>query len=315
MTDPAYRTKITLFDPDMKVGFILAGEGEGNKGVHLGTGLEGVYDIPMSVLITEHAFQLGGTYGGTRYPPRRFSFGVVVYGEAGVAWDRRDSQWRRAWSTDRDSYLVVETPKSTRVLRVRLAEAPKISTDTDPNESQVERVIMSVVALDPFWYGEEQTIEWENPTDTTGVVPESVTLDPLTFENPGDFYTWPIYQLQATAGAAWILPDYSWGNKRWRSAVQHADRHIVMPDLLAGEHLRVDTNEMAKLGQFETALNTPFYKRMNGQRFLYPLPAGLIAEAPNVTIGVSNAPKGLKAVITILRPWTRPFGMEVEAWL
>jgi hypothetical protein len=198
---------------------------------------------------------------------------------------------------------------------VRLAEAPKISTDFDPNQTQVERVIMSVIALDPFWYGEADVIEWENPTDTTGVVPESVTLQPLTFENPGDFYTWPIYELQATAGATWILPDYSWGNKRWKNAVPHANRHIVMPALVAGEHLRVDTDEMAKLGQFETALNTPFYMRMAGERFLYPLPAGLLTETPNVTIGVANAPQGLKAKITILRPWTRPFGMEVEPWL
>ena len=311
-----FKTKITLYDPTRSAAFILAGEGEGNRGVHLGTGLEGIYDIPMSVLITEHAFQKGASYGGTRYPPRRFSFGVVVYGEAGAAWDRRDSQWRRAWSTSEDSYLVVETPNSTRTLRVRLSEAPKISTDFDPNQTQVERVIMTVIALDPFWYGEPEVIEWENPTDTTGLaVPENVTLSPLTYENPGDFYTWPVLELQAAPGACWIIPDYSWGNKRWRSAVQHANRHLVLPSLVAGEHLRVDTDEMAKLGQFETALDTPFHMRMEGQRFLYPLPAGLIAEGPNVSIGVWNAPAGLKARITIPRPWTRPFGMEVEAWL
>src|SRR5690606_26129377 len=98
---------------------------------------------------------------------------------------------------------------SRRYLKVRLAEAPQLKTDTDPNQTQVERVVMSVIALDPFWYGDETVIEWENPTDTTGVVPESVTLSGLAFENPGDFYSWPVYELQAAQGARWILPDYS----------------------------------------------------------------------------------------------------------
>lgn len=309
-----YKTKITILDPTGTVDFIIAGEGEGNRAVHLGTGVKGIYDTPMNVLVTEHAFQNGGSYGGTRYPPRRFSFGVVIYGEGGHAWDRRDSAWRRIWFTDKDCTMIVETPHSKRTLKVRLAEAPEIVTDTDPNQEQVQRVVMSVIALDPFWYSDEEVIRWENPTSTIGVVPEHVALQPLMFENSGDFYSWPIYELEASAGSRWILPDYSWGNKRWRSAVQHANRHLVLPEQIANEFVRVDTDEMAKLGQFRTSLDTPFQMRMNGERFLYPLPAGLIPDGPNVTVGVANAPAGLKMTIRLRRPWTRPFGMEVEAW-
>ena len=144
-----YKTKITILDPTGTVDFIIAGEGEGNRAVHLGTGVKGIYDTPMNVLVTEHAFQNGGSYGGTRYPPRRFSFGVVIYGEGGHAWDRRDSAWRRIWFTDKDCTMIVETPHSKRTLKVRLAEAPEIVTDTDPNQEQVQRVVMSVIALRP----------------------------------------------------------------------------------------------------------------------------------------------------------------------
>lgn len=308
-----YRTEVSLISWDGTTEFILAGPGEGNHGVHLASGVDGIYDLPLSVLVTEHAFQRGGSYGGTRYPPRRFAFGVVIYGEGGFGWDRRNSRWRKAWSSEHDSTLVIKTPTSRRFMRVRLSETPQLKTDTDPNQSQVERYVMSVIALDPFWYGDERVINWENPTDTTGItVPENVTLSPITLDNPGDFYSWPLYELWAAPGAQWILPDYSWGNNRWRAAQAHAARHIVMPAMAEGEHLRVDTDEMAKLGQFKSATDTQFYKRMKMQRFLYPLQPGLVPDAPNALIGVANAPQGLRARITLLRPWTAPWGMEVD---
>lgn len=307
-----YRTKVSIVSWNGQDTFVIAGDGEGNHGVHLGTGVDGIYDLPLAPLFTEYAFQHGASYGGTRYPPRRFSFGVVIYGEAGIGWDRRDSRWRRAWSTAADSTMVIETPHSRRYLKLRLAEAPTLVTESDPNQTQVERIVMPVIALDPFWYGDERSFMWANPTDTTGVPPASITLSDIMLDNPGDFPMWPIYELQAHAGAQWILPDYSWGSKRWRSAVQHAARMLTMPALIEGEHLLVDTNEQAKLGQFESSLDTQFYKRMQGKRFLYPVPEGTVPAGPNAKIGVANAPQGLSVRIRLVRPWTRPWGMEVD---
>ena len=317
LNEIGYRTSLAVISHDGRSRFQIAGGDEGAEGVYLGTDLEGIYGMPQSVMITEHAFQIGGSYSGTRYPPRRFSFGVVIKGDYGGAWDRRISAWRKAWATQADSILEWTTPSSRRFLRVRLAEEPAMTTETDPNQSQIAKMVMSVVALDPRWYGDAHVIEWENPTDTTNLAPEAVPLSGLVYDNPGDFPTWPIYQMQASDGARYILPDYSWGSERFRAGTAHAARKLVMPKMIAGEHLQVITDEGTRIEPFKSSLDTSFFQRMEGRRFLYPVPKHTLPKLdasgnpiPNVQIGVARAPKGLRVRIILERPWTYPFGME-----
>ena len=76
----------------------------------------------------------------------------------------------------------------------------------------------------------------------------------------------------------------------------------MLPPLLAGEHLLVNTDESPKFGQFNSSLDTQFYIRMKGKSFLYPIPAG--TRKTMLPIGVQYAPAGVGVKIRTPKMWT-----------
>ncbi|WP_172964413.1 hypothetical protein [Nocardia sp. FDAARGOS_372] len=48
---------------------------------------------------------------------------------------------------------------------------------------------------------------------------------------------------------------------------------MVLAPLLAGEHLKINTDKMAWGGQFNSSLDTEFPQRMGGRRLNYSIPA------------------------------------------
>ncbi|WP_329405397.1 phage tail protein [Nocardia vinacea] len=277
----------------------LSGPGMGAEGAILGTDVEGIYDAPVKTIYTSHAHQIGASYAAMRNLRRDITFGVWIGKEDGESWLSNDSRWRKAWAYNRDSRLWIETEESgRRYLKVRLAEQPLFKPERDPNITQSARVVMTVVAGDPWWYEEkDQTSSWvlESGTAGSGFV---------TVSNPTDNELWMRWLLQG--GARWKVPDLSLGDDRFARAVQDAARKIEMPKQNAGQTFLIDTDPFAEM--LRDPSGTQVWALMNGVTFNYPLPA---YTAPmQLPVSVTEATVGVGIQVRCTRGWSRPWGLE-----
>lgn len=283
--------------------FTIAGPGEGDEGVHLGTDVQGLYDAPVKTIRHSHAFQKGATYGGKRFLERPVVFGVVIDGTEQGNWEFLDSEWRKAWDYDKETELWVEKGDSVRVLRLKLSEQPDFQPEGDPEVTQIERVVMTTVADDPFWYSEDDTDEyvWESATGSTNV------QGSVLVSNPTDQEIWAKFVCKGSAGSIFTLPDFSWGNDKEERAVLDAQRVIELDPLVAADgDLIVDSDEATQ--QYFTTGNTPYYIRMKAVRFLYPIPP--YTPPTEVPVFVRSAGAGAGVQVRLPRPWSRPWGLH-----
>ncbi|WP_232839535.1 MULTISPECIES: phage tail protein [Nocardia] len=292
------RTLVQLESPDGDL-ITLSGRGMGAEGVLLGTDVEGIYDAPVRTIYTSHAHQIGSTYRGKRNLQRDITFGVWVGRESGETWLFNDSRWRKAWSYERDSKLWIETEESgRRYLKVRLGEQPMFKPERDPQITQSARVVMTVIASDPWWYeAEDQTDSWVLESGTAGT-------GSVTVSNPTDNELWMRWVLQG--GARWTVPDLSLGSNVFKRAVADANRQIVMPLQAAGQTFLINTDPFEEM--LRDPAGTQVWSLMNGVTFNYPLPPYL---PPTVLpVAVSNATVGVGIQVRCTRGWSRPWGLE-----
>ena len=288
--------------------FTLSGPGAGDRGVKLATDIQGLYDAPIKTIYTAHANEQGSTYQGKRMLHRDIAFGVHVAGAAD-SWEEVDSDWRLAFGYGlRTARLWVQTDTSRRYLDIALASEPEVADPFKGHTLGYTKVVMKCIAADPWWYDQPETFEWISPTDTTGGSTATGTIH-VPHANPTIEPIYPQWVVQAATGARWTLPDFSFGSVQYDRATEDAARKISLPGLLAGEHLFIDTDEAAKHEQVRSNIDTQIYFRMNGVRFLYPLPAGL--GAVDLPVSVSKAPAGVGIQLRLLRPFSRPWGMRL----
>lgn len=270
------------------VWFTIAGPRGGDRGVYLAPEVSGLLDPEVRVVSETPANFPGGRYVSHRIQARHVQFVVDIYddGPGPASQVFRESEWRKAWAYDRPTKIKVTTVDGTRTLYAHL-EASETVNKYDPHEEEVVRVIMNVVAYDPFWWGEDDVYEVTGTGDMEFTVPAA---------NPTDQLVWPIWVVEG--GATWTLPDYSFTD------ASLADRRVELPSLAASEHVVVDTNPMAR--QLASATNTPVWQRMNGKRFRHPIPAW----TGDVTFRVSRVGSGEgTAQLRLRRPFSRPWGM------
>ncbi|MFE2997932.1 phage tail protein [Nocardia sp. NPDC059246] len=278
--------------------------GAGDRGVYLGTHPEGIYDEPVESIWNSQAFQIGADFGGIRVHKREVILGAEVINTSDQSWQRNDSDFRKAWSYKKDSKLWCETEEwGRRFLRLRLTKTPDFSPDTDPFKDQYGHVIYSGTAGWPRWQEDDVTDPWISTTDTTD---GSWADGFVTVSNPTDTEMWLKWVLQAYPGAVYKLPDFSLGDDRFERASAHAARKITMPALIAGEHVRVDTDEHAD--QVVSDIDTQIYQRMRGVRFLYPIPPE--TKPMQLPVSVKNAPAGVGVQVRCPRNWSRPYGLD-----
>jgi hypothetical protein len=283
--------------------FTLSGPGMGEQGAYLGTEVDGFYDAPVKTIHNSHAFQTGSTYGGKRNLQRDLVFGIWITDDNGESWESNDSEWRKAWSYDRDAKLWITTETSRRYLKVKLAEQPQVQMEHDPRLIGSQKVVMTCVANDPWWYEPDVTATWIAPTDTQG---GSTVTGTVSVSNPTDVPIWLKWVIQAPGKPT--LPDFSFGDDRYERATIDAARQVVMPTLQAGEHILVDTDEEAINGQVNSSTDTAVYMRMNGVTFCYPVPPYTPATA--LPVAMSKAPAGVGIQVRQPRPWSRPWGLH-----
>lgn len=288
--------------------FTLSGPGAGDQGVTLKTDVNGLMDSPVKTIYNSHAFEKGSTYGGKRELQRDIQFGVSVLGAAG-SWEDLDSAWRLAFDYGRTARLWVEHENSRRYIDIALAREPEVKDPFKGHALGYTRIVMHCVAADPYWYDKVETPPpWVSPTDTTNGSTANGTIV-VPYANPTPDPIWAQWVVQAATNARWTIPDYSFGDNRLRRAVADADRRIVMPKLLAGEHLYINTDEAAKHEQVRSNIDTQIYLRMNGTFFTYPIPPG--QKRTEFNVSVTGAPAGVGIQLRLIRPYSRPWGLRL----
>ena len=284
--------------------FTLLGPGKGDRGVWLATDVDGYYDEPFEGIYNSHAYQIGSTFGGIRINHRDVLFEAHVKATATATWEENDSFWRKAWSGKKDSKLWVTGESSRRHLPLKLFETPVFKPQYDPHTQAVGTIGMHCRAEYPRWLEPDVTAEWISNTDTTN---GSWNTGTVGVWNPTDTDCWLKWTVQAYPGAVYKLPDFSFGNDKEDRAVEDATRQIVMPELLAGENLKVDTNEEEQ--QVASSIDTQVYMRMNALTFFYPVPA-YTKTKKYLPVAVKNAPAGVGVQVRMPRQWTRPWGLQ-----
>lgn len=311
MFTPPERTTIEVEGCDGEW-FTVAGDDQWDRGIALadedtGTDFGGMYEPAISVIYNSTAYQIGATYGGMREDKFDFILAFHVKGTPERPWRYCDSDFRKAWSAKRDSKIWVEVEDSRRWLTVRLGGKVKIKAINDPNGEQYGLVLVPLIAAYPRWLEEDVVSSYITATDTTGGGTETGVLyvsNPL----PPDYPIWPKYVAQGTTGIVWTIDDRSWGNDEFERATIDAARKIVMPPLIAGENILIDTNPQALEGQVNSSLDTEVYQRMGGKRFMYSIPGP--TPKTNIGVSVTHAPVGAGIQVKCPREWPRPWGLE-----
>lgn len=294
---------------------------ESDRGVRVARdGMTGLISAPVKTLYDEHAFQRGATYRGKRFQPRQFVLGLDIYGKGDPwvpglgdgTWQEVASDVQAALDFDKPAYLHAESETDYRTLQFRLAREIETHWKQDPGGINYGRMTITGMAGDPFYYARDQQRVWASETDTRGVDTGSPTghrveTGTVTVSNPTNIPAYAYWEAQSPAAdTTWILPDHSFGSDEYGRAVQDADRQIVMPPLMAGEHAWWATDPLHRDGPCGTVLNTPLYMRMRGVSFLYAIPPR--TPATELPVAVSNAPAGTSVRCTIRHAYLNPFG-------
>jgi len=292
----------------------ISGPGQGREGFELlEGGLQDVYDIPFTTIYTQHAFEQGATYNGMRIERRTPLIKVLGSATERQSWKVVDERWAELWSPLADTKLWVEDEDSRRHLLIRQLEHMRVDMQWDPNGEQKAEIETPGVSGNPWWWEPSVFDVWTSTTDTTGVDEygdPKIEYGTVTVSNPTPYPIWLRWRLQdgPAPGVKWTLPDFSWGNKAFGRAVQDADRVLHMPELIANEHVDIDTDDLAKRPQVVSTLDTQIYLRMEGKTFKYPLPPRL--DPVEVPVAVSGAPAGVGVRVECPRPWPRPWGQR-----
>lgn len=267
--------------------FTLLGPDKGDRGVFLGQSPEGLFeDEPTEAIYNSHAFQIGADFGGIVIDKKDVIFEAHVRDTPDASWLENYSAWKRALHFKKDSKLWVETDDFRRYLKVRLLRNNGMVPQINPDRTQYASVAMNLVAGDPRWHAKDFTDDWTTTVDNTGT--QNVEWGEVEIENLTDTDIWLKWVCHAYPGVRYLIPDFSWGDDRFERAEEDADRLLVMPPLLAGEHFRIDTDEEEL--QVVSNIDTQLYIRMKGVQFLYPVPAG--TKRQTISVGAIGAPIG-----------------------
>ncbi|MFE5290214.1 phage tail protein [Nocardia sp. NPDC056611] len=276
--------------------FRISGKGMGAQGIWLGTDVQGIYDAPVKTLYQAHAHQIGSDYQATRWLSRDVVFGVHIGNTPTRSWQENDSAWRKAWSYSKESKLWVTTENSTRFLKLRMSEQPQFHPEHDPHLTKVEKVVMTCVASTPWWF----------EADTTDTFISSGATDSgyVTVANPTDQEIWLKWVCQGPG--RWVIPDFSWGDDRFRRATIDANRRISLPLQSTGQTFLVDTDPFEE--QLRDPNGTQVWSLMNGVTFLYPVPAW--TPPTQIPVSVSQSAAGAGIQVRAPRTWSRPWGLQ-----
>jgi hypothetical protein len=209
---PAFRTSVGDTAPAATSLLLHGADGSlwdltrGSEGVLATTGIAGL-GVPDFEMFTSQGALPGSIYTGQRTKERQFTVPVLVSSEVPADWYDVD---RGLWNAlDGLASLEFARANVSRMLDIRLAEAPDDSFYQDPSLRGMQQYTLPLVAYQPFYYDKQPTsitAKWyANPPAGTfwgGAFGNPYSRLPLTdfrtmqLLNPGDVAAWVTWIVQ-----------------------------------------------------------------------------------------------------------------------
>lgn len=186
---------------------------DGSSGVQMAQGaVMGLRHAPAEVFTRKSSFVDGQEVTGWKLKPRQLELPLDVQGASEAEWFVRDRAISRAFRVDRPGRLTITDPLGgRRTITARLDEDGGDDGERDdPATMMASRLIIPLIADDPWYYGQEisKTFQYANPDrgfyGPTGYGPPFY-LAPATFtgadtiSNPGDAEAWGLITLPGPA--------------------------------------------------------------------------------------------------------------------
>lgn len=143
----------------------------------------GLRGVPFSVFVRESAVVDGQSVTGWKANPRPVVLALDIVGTSAASWEAIESSVMAGFRPDAYGTLFVTGPAgATRRIDCRLDESEDQGDEVDPSEDGGSRVVVPLIADQPFYRGRSRVIDFR-----------SLTLDRLTYPGP------PFYFPSATA--------------------------------------------------------------------------------------------------------------------
>lgn len=155
------------------------GPNSGIQGVQLAPTVSGMMHVPFEQLISEGAYQVGGTYERVIWKKREIGFKVMIgvqQPDTIFRYRMVEQRWWDSWSAKEDGYLGVYTrTHGWRFIRVRLGTTPPTMFTLDPaaNGDNFMEWDMTAFAVDPYWRKRIEHSTWINDGEGEGPIPST----------------------------------------------------------------------------------------------------------------------------------------------
>jgi hypothetical protein len=265
----------------------------GYEGVKLLGGVSGFLDPEFTAYWTERIGD-GDRWRGSRLTRRQMQLPIRVgKGSATLDQDFRELDaafWRTISRTDVCLLDVALEDLSHRYIPVRLDRATSSAIDFDPGLTGHKLYLMTLVADDPYWRGDDVVETWSFTGGSTNFYAGPYTLSPSggfgagIVTNPGDVPAWPKFRITGPCSSALITVD---------------GHTIALPNPIpAFSSIYIHTDPPDVFGDF---LESRWHE-MTGARDFAPVPVGAAVE---VTVNLTSPAAGAAATMTITPRYER----------
>lgn len=276
----------------------LAGPGRGLEGVIWGSDPSGHMFPPHELLFDEGARQDGATFRRSVVSKRMMDFNVSIGNQVGLHirdmrhWQAVHDLWWRGWSRNEPGHLCMWTKgKGWRTNPLYLGDAPEPLSGIDPAVNLSEQYTTSAVGFDPFWASLDREVTWINSSGTNQGI--------LKMRNDASESGWARYTLKGPG--RYSIQDFD------PDADPEADlRLLVLPEILAGETLRIDLhprNRTARVYNASGIYLRNVWGQMAGRRILHPIPPDGTTE---IVVTVENGDLTSQVVGSLIPKNARP---------
>lgn len=287
----------------------IYGEGQGDRGVHLGEDPLGLFDTPEKQTWVSGARQIGSTQKNRKILARDMDLPILIRETTVHTFEENESYLINAVGFELDPYdedaqyakLAVTTNISgTRYVDMLQYEEPDFNGKNDTIAQQFADITLKVRVGDADWYGETVVSAFEFADNGTGEV---------WVENPCPR---PMLHFWRVTEGKWLIPDFSWVGKRGSRRPGGADetRYVTTEVLDVDGVTEIRPADRSRL-MIESAHETNILGRQGPLGFyLHEIPPYTQRQA--IQVHLQDCPaSGARVELHQPRHWTRPWGGEL----
>ncbi|MCX8559768.1 hypothetical protein OS122_02495 [Mycolicibacterium mucogenicum] len=277
-------------------------------GPYLAQGSKGLYDLAIQSNWGNYSF---GQYYQSNKPKRRDVVWTIhlINPETGTPLDRDEhlwhilySRWKAMFSASKEATVVYRSLDGDRTLGLRkTAGDQSFSTQNfegiDPHHFAYGSIVQTMGAELPYYVGTpiKDEIQFDGAGNFWGK---------LSYYNPSTVDTFA--QWDVTYGAAYVLPDYSYGNPIFGAAIADGGKTVLTPQIVETDG-NVTIYTRPDMETYVSENDTPVGLRAGGRDWDYPIPAGAGEINDGCTVRAINVADGCAIKLTIPTWYDSPF--------